>query len=206
MYTIIYHYHSEPIHLESLKKYNQQHQIIDIHTKNNLPKNIVWHNSDRNLRKYIKDYVHLIKNENVLLIEWDMYVNTSIPLMNFDGLYCKYAITPNISPQWQWWSEINKLPEEYRQYASGCPLLGFLGINIEILHKILDPKYDELFEMDMFCELRLATLVKYLRYNIYSFPKNITHNMFTTDKEFAEKQPLLDPNTKGIFHPIKNKI
>ena len=79
--------------------------------------------------------------------------------MEFDYMISKYFHPTKESNEWVWWDEINKLPDEFIQYAAGCALFGFVGINKNVLSKILNSKYDSIFNLDIFFVLYTCVIV-----------------------------------------------
>lgn len=209
-WTIIYYYHNEPVHLDILKKTNPQAQIIQLHTEHNLAPTEAHHNCDRVLRSNLKqkNILSQVINDNILLVEWDVYINDLIPEINLSSMMTKATSRNNIN--WYWWKEVTKLPNELREYATSAPLFSFIAIKKNILQEILNDKYDYIFNMQIFCELRLATIVTSLGYETETFPIELSQHI----KDGGDKNdfyPLLNfliqnPDTKGIIHPIKSKI
>jgi len=206
-WTIIYHYHDKPIHLSSIINSNPSAQVIATKLEHNLDPKIAWRNSDRILRQNIKQFINNIINNKVLLVEWDLLVNKKIPNIDFNGLLAKNILLDK-NNGWCWWKEITNLPDKYKPFISGSPLWSFIGISKDCLIKILDPAYDELYEMDIFCEIRTATLMKSLGFNMTKFPKELCQSIL--DSNQGNEQVIYDEIIKnkqqGIFHPVKRTL
>jgi hypothetical protein len=206
-WTIIYHYHNQPIHLSHIKYSNPNCQVISTKLIHNLDQKIAWKNSDRILRQNIKTFIDNIIYDNILLVEWDVMINAPIPDLDFDGLLSKKILTDK-NNGWCWWNEYHALPDNYKPFICGSPLWSLIGIKKQCLIKILDPIYDDLYNMNIFCEIRTATLFKSLGYSMAEFPKNVSE--FILDSSAASEQLVSDEIKKqkhcGIFHPVKHSL
>ena len=209
-WTIIYYYHDKPIHLDSLYKTNPDSQILPLYLRHNLPPGEVWKNSDRVLRNLIieNDVVSQILYENILLLEYDNYVNSKIPEMDFESMMTPYSMLDATS--WYWWPETEILPDEFKPYAIAGPPFCTGAIKKSVLIKILDPKYNSFFEQNIASELRTPTLVRSLGHQPSAFPatfsqhiKDSSQNNKQTMQEFVQNN---HERVKGIFHPVKSKI
>lgn len=155
---------------------------------------IHWRNNDRQLRDWFKVYGSVVSASHLLWMEWDVYCNTRIKLVAKDNeIVC--AGVKTFRDRWMWLRETKRLLPEMRDPYGIVPL-GFCFFPIQFLKDICDPRFDDLFNRDVFCELRMGSLVKKLRYNfkIMKLP-NV--------KYLPLKLPL---NGTGVFHPVKEKI
>lgn len=203
-WTIIYTYHAAPLHLEHLRKSNPKSQIIPLHLKHNLPEPVIWRTSDKIVRELIKNIIDIIYYDNILLIEWDIYINTEVPVIEFDGMLAKYNSTDQ-SNGWIHWQDVAKFPKEYLPYIASSPLWGFTGIKLKYLKQLLDPKYDEIYDMDIFCEIRSATLVASMGGTVTQYPYEWREFLLTGPgtEEFVRNELIKNPDKQGFFHPVK---
>jgi hypothetical protein len=204
-WTIIYYYHDKPIHLKSLYLSNQSSQIIPIHISHNLPQYEAWKNNDRTLRKHLYRYIDQIIYDNILLIEWDVYINKEIPMINFSSMFGKY-MSRDINNGWCWWKDINNLPEYYKKFATGLPLWGFTGIKKDCLKILLDKQYDDIYNMDIHCEIRSPTILTSLGYELSQYPSEWGLFLLDGKKESVNAVSRVlekDPQKQGFFHPVK---
>lgn len=206
MWTIIYYYHDLPVHLQSLYESNSKHQIIPIKIKHNLCHQEAWRNPDRTLRKHLN--IDDILYDNILLVEWDVYINKEVPDINFDGALFK-CVSTDTNSSWCWWKEIKNLPDEYKQYITGGALWSLVAIKKTYLEILLSNKYDYIYDMDIFSEIRTPTLMKYLDIPLSQFPKDWSEFIYGSEPHNVEKimNHLSNQlNPVGFFHPVKKHI
>lgn len=208
MWTIIYYYRDTPTHLESLRKSNSKHQIIPIEIEHNLPHIEAWRNADRTIRKYLNTIINDILYDNILLVEWDVYIDTEVPDIDFDGALFNNIIK-NKNNGWCWWKEIDNLPEQLRSCATGGALWSLIAIKKTYLEMLLSNKYDYIYEMDIFSELRTPTLMQHLGVPLSELPKNWSKFICPAESDLI--QQILDTksdisNDMKIFHPVKKHI
>lgn len=204
-WTIIYFYHDQPINLKSIIDHNKENQIIDIKTYGE--KKDCWYNCDRIYINNIRLIIDQIKNENVLLVEWDAHINIKIPTIEFDGMFAgRFYKPPKLLDKW-WWPEITKLPEHIQPYGAGIFPFAVIGIKKHILLELIRPEYADIFNDHMFCEVRFPTLVNYLGYKIISWPKELSPaNLLRGGIHTKEILELMKSNPNGIYHPVKQSL
>lgn len=199
-WTIIYYFNTRPTHLESLKISNPQAQIIPIATNND--KN--HRNTDRALRKCLQNIRDIIYYDNILLVQNNVYINMEIPRIDFQCMFGKHIIHDK-NNGWLHWSDIQKIPEKYVKHATGISPWAFIGIKSEYLRILLDPTYDQIYEMDIFKEIRSSTLVQAAGGEISQCPEELTKYILNNTKENEQNiRTLLSNNTnlRGAFHPV----
>jgi len=204
-WTIIYYYHKEPIHLKHLYSSNPLAQIIPIYLKADLPKNEAWKNSDRILRQIIKDndIINQIIYNNILLLEWDVYLNIPVPDLQFESYMAKYILsTPN---NWCWWPEVKNMPQEFQEYAIGSPMFGVIAVKKYVLQELLNDKYNTFFNLNIISELRTPTIIKSLGYTPSPFPDYFSQSIFDGPEHNLSTHNLTT-HRYGIFHPIKHRL
>ena len=204
-WTIIYHhYQKESTHLDKIIHSNPKSQIIDIHTEHNYDKDIAWSNNDRILRENLKKQIDNIIHEKVLLVEWDVLINMEVPDIKFDGLVAQNIFRKGDNIKWYWWKELEKLPEYYKPFICGASLWSLIGITKECLVEILNSKYDDLYNMDIFCEIRTSTILRSLGFNMTKFPTELSR--FILRNESSALESMENIKYYGIFHPVKNSV
>ena len=188
---------------ERLKKLNPDIPIIPLSYGNipflnwvqlKTPFEDMWRNSD--FFRY-----HLLKQTNIrakryIFIEYD--VLTQLPLKEamkdvWDSDFATHLFEQtSVASGWEWTREIPTMPIEIQPYTYAC------GTTIHLFsHKALKELTKCQYQnMDIFCELRIGTLMNYLGYSadIFNFSKTIT---------FAEYQ-IEKQNYPTIYHPVKN--
>jgi len=156
-----------------------------------------WRNVDRNIRNWWIEHRDEVKSRHVVIFEWDVRCNVPIgPLFRpFDGLLCSEIKRLNDPGEpWRWFDEIPKLPEELREKAIGVVPLGVLQFSREVLDAIASPEFDPLFTEDLYCELRLPTLVRHLGFAIQTLKSLKQVTWYRLPYVWLRR---------GIFHPVK---
>jgi hypothetical protein len=107
-----------------------------------------------------------------LYVEWDTYC--AQPVMNYFKYVRDFELSaampkfPKRDQEWPWWTERSKLPAEYFNYAAGlAPLTGMI-ISDALLGKIAAQQ--AALPCNCFCEVRIATLAKYLGVSVAANP------------------------------------
>ncbi len=219
-WTIIYYYNSQihkPIHALDIKNSNPEATVIiaDIYNEsiiNSYPSEVpntkfycpsiklnsnafVWRNCDRLLRFWLQKNKNIIKTTRVALIEWDVLftkplpheLNTNEKVFSID----KKVYNKN---EWIWFEESKKL-KEYQKYACGLTIMGCLLMDSCIIDEWTNTEFDDLYEQDIFCELRTGTIFNYknIRWESLSpFMPNIRY-----------ERANFDPGILDFYHPIK---
>ena len=183
-------------HLETFKKNNPK---IPIEIYNSVPNpigNKGWRNCDRNIKDWWHETGKTTDFEFVTFMEWDVYFNEKLEKI-FPGEE-DFIIKNHIErgSGWHWFNETIRLPGKYFPYITGGGPLCLLRISKKCLQKIFSTKsVDILYGKDIFCELRLPTLISSEGFKITE----------------ADTIPYVDwrytpePKGKGVWHPIKTK-
>lgn len=194
-WDIIYTFHEQPLHLEHLQKSNSDANILlcDVSSYSLfLDKRYCWKNNDILIRNWVRHNRSKIVNDNIALIEWDVVVTQKLPDLKVDGLMGKNIQKAGCS--WYWFCESKRLgPIE--KYKIGITPLAVLFMDQRCIDAWIDYKFDPLYSCDIFCELRLPSLInsEQIPINSYSMP-----TVSATKTKFS--------NEPGIYHPIKEKI
>ena len=118
-----------------------------------------WRNCDRMIRSWWLNQGNKLDFDRAIFLEWDVLFDARIedilPDGDFVGKDVKYPKMCN----WHWFQEIERLPTSIRTYARGIAPLAVLAISRRCLDAMMThPLAEDLFSMDIFCELRLPTL------------------------------------------------
>lgn len=193
MWDIIYTFHNKPIHLEHLQNSNPNANIFlcDISEYNEyLDPIYCWGNSDIFIRNWLRSNRSKITNKNIAIIEWDVLVTMELPAISIDGLYCKNIQYPSNS-NWYWFNQ-SKLLRKYEPYRIGITPFAVLFMDQKCIDVLLDNEFDPIFSCNLFCELRLPTVLNSKNINITRYPMP---HIFATQHQHNI--------TSGIYHPIK---
>lgn len=194
-WTVVYNDHSNSyIHLDAIKNSNPTAQILLGDLSSNLSKHYCWRNSDNLIRNWLRNNISQIKNNKVAILEWDVLVTQKLPDIKLVGAMGKHIHKPTKNNGWKWFKEINKL-EEYKKYAIGIAPLGILFIDRGSILSLIDSKFDDIFNKNIFCELRLPTILNSLDINISQYPM-----------PNVQWHPVKYTNQKSIYHAIKKRI
>lgn len=154
-----------------------------------------WRNCDRSIRDWWRVNRGRMQANHFAFVEWDVVVNLDLRrcIVPHAGLVGPVAEYPPLTP-WCWWREIPRLPWNLQPFASSIRPLGALVASRQCLDAIASPQWDEVFEMDIFCELRLPTVAKAcgVRLAASSHLANVRHF------------PIPHPgDAPGVWHQVK---
>jgi hypothetical protein len=158
----------------------------------------LWRNCDRAIRDWWRANRHQVHADHVAFVEWDVVVNLDLRrcIVPGAGLVGATVEHPAVSP-WSWWSEIERLPTDLRRNAASLRPLGVVIASRECLDAIAAPEWDDAFALDIFCELRLPTVVKACGFRLMasSHLANVRHF------------PIPHPGDKpGVWHQVKKPL
>lgn len=196
-WTIIQTFHKEPIHIDYLRKFNNNAQILEANISGagiGLSKNTIWRNNDRFIREWISENISHIEYEKVAILEWDVLVTTSLMNIDLNGFYANQIINPSKDKWWMWSKEIPRL-ESIKDYALGVVPFGVIFLEKKCLQSYIDPEFDKLYNADIFCELRLGSHLNFCGFQSNSLNiKSISWVKYTG---------MIENN---FYHPVKRKI
>jgi hypothetical protein len=208
-WTIINTYHNQPIHIDHLKFSNPSAQIIPlkINEKEHYSVAAAWRNSDFLTRNQLRKIIDSIEYEDVLIIAWDVLINTKINYISYHDVFgfpTKYYVDDST---WCWFHEIYKLPNFLQFKARGLTIPCVYGIKKYVIKDLLNPIWDDIFMQDIFCELRLGTIISYMNYNISEWPQELQYTQSNIGwKNNPNLVDFISKGNKGIFHPVKINI
>lgn len=162
-----------------------------------------WRNADVAIRSWWQAFGHLVETDHVLFLEADVYANCDLTEL-LDGAWkdadlvaanVLYQVTHRRS--WKAFEEADSLPEEMRQLAIGIEPLAALLMRREGLDKICQSRFDGVFSKDIFCELRLPTVVRFAGGSVGFCPR----------LKGVSVRPVTPPSgERGIWHPVKGTL
>lgn len=172
----------------------------DVHiiSDNNPDKKNSWRNCDRKLRDWWKMNSQFVSNSIIYVLEYDVLVSKKLPVLpsNFDFIG-KDVKLPRLHSNWAWFKEAEKFKPDIDTNITGIAPLAFLGMRRDVLNELCDEKWDEIFNRDIFCEIRLPTIVSLNGFTIggVDLPQIDFYNPGTYDL-----------TTLGYYHPIKSPL
>ena len=159
---------------------------------------LVWRNCDRTIREWWQANRDLVKSSHVVFMEWDVVCNVPLEtlIQPAEGLLCSDVLTPEKDfESWYWFkSELPKLPPEMQPTACGVAPLAVLQFSRNALDLICEARFDELYALDRYCELRTSSILGYL-----GVPVRASEGLKNLDWK-PQPYPWLG---RGIFHPVK---
>lgn len=162
-----------------------------------IDKQETWRNCDRNIRDWAQS-VDSLDHSHYLFLEYDVYANG----YNFDKLVTDHyepydLVSPYKSDRYSNHfsvKEIPNLPVAYRKYATIVHPLAILLLSKRLLTEMIHEDHDELFELDIFCELRMGTFAAAHAMELGIFQANQLTRVNT--KNHSRKEGY-------ICHPVK---
>lgn len=159
-----------------------------------------WRNCDRNIRAWWQAHRNTVTVDRVLFLEWDVLVTQDLRevfparrvVPGLEGAALRTPVRDGRS--WGVFEEVPRLPEAMRPHAVGIAPLSVVMLSRDALDAVCDPQWDDLFAADVFSELRLPTLVRFLGYPVQA---NARLLQVTCGPSFHPG------NTPGIYHPVK---
>jgi hypothetical protein len=212
-WTIVYHSHTYFLHEQHIRASNPGAQLLCLETANALPHPIAVRAGDRLVRRALQRVFNTIQHNNILVIAWDVLLTMELPNVQVSGVVAPNVPTLENAPTWMWWREVPLLPSPLRRHPMGVVPFCVFAIDRASLWKILDPRFDELFERDILSELRFGSLCSLLEIPIgrmdeshfpnerilsSTTPGDITEYMCRFGKEIT--------TVPGLYHPVKFRI
>lgn len=194
-WTIIYvDFQHRYLHLNHIQKSNPDAQIILCDISNDISKIIAWRNNDRFIRDWLKKNKNKIIHNNIAIVEWDVLITSALPNILVDGFVGRNLQKPGIN-KWLWFKEIDRLGK-YKNYATGAAPFAIQFFNKNAIDVWTSEEFNDIFLEDIFCELRLPTIMNYA--NI-----NISEHLLPYVEWYPAKY---NKDVPGIYHAIKYKI
>ena len=159
-----------------------------------------WRNCDRNIRAWWKFNRDHITAPAVLFLEYDVYCNVnlaaSIPTLSLDIGLRAPSILSGVKNRRTYWpfEDIPALPRSMQALACAAAPLAVLLISRFALDAILSPEYDAVFAADIFCEVRLPTVIRHAGFSVAEM--NLSYVGCSA----------IRPVFPGIYHPVKSPV
>lgn len=196
-WDIIYTFHIEPIHLEHLQQSNPNANILLCDLSQYglfLNQKYCWRNSDIFIRNWLRCNRSSITRNNIAIVEWDVLITKPLPDICVHGLMCNNI--QHSYQEWYWFKESKLLSAKYEKFKIGVTPLCVLFMDQYCIDTIIDSEFDPIFSANIFCELRLPTILNSRNINITKYSMPNVNSLKTT----------YDENIPDIYHPIKQKI
>lgn len=158
-----------------------------------------WRHSDIHIYNWFKQ--RQISALRYVAVEWDVFA--PMPLKEFyGGRWDEAVVSAKVhhaeSSNWMWFREVEDLPEDLRPFASGLEPLGIILLRHEVLERICSRPIPS----DIYCELRLGTLVRGAGFSATAFPEASEHVRFGPMRNIIDAYPP----APGVFHPVKDLV
>ena len=157
-----------------------------------------WRNCDRNIREWWRRSRESVAAGSVLFCEYDVLCNVDLramirPLDPGVGI-AGAKVMSRIRDRRSFWPfrEIDRLPSAMHAKAIAIAPLAVLLISRAALDAILCETFDETFGGDIFCEMRLPTVIRNAGFDVAEME---LPNVGVT--------PLSVTDKPGIYHPVK---
>jgi len=161
---------------------------------------MMWRNCDRNIREWWRVHRDEVQTDSVLCLEWDVFcdvdLQTTIPPLATDcGIAAASILTPVTAIRSYWpFEDIFRLPPEMQGLACATAPLAVLLISRAALDAVLSTEYDAIFSADIFCELRLPTIIRHAGFGVAEM-----------DLPNVHCTPCR-PTFADIWHPVKTPV
>lgn len=156
-----------------------------------------WRNSDRHIREWWRENRENVTGEIIVTAEWD--VKADVDVSRFLRPVAGVEFKRIIKDSWCWFIESDHLPNHLRRHACGVAPLGFAVWNRRALDKLCSEEHDDVFAQDIFCELRLPTVLR-----SSGIPVDLLNPEINV--ECAADELSVDRLAcPGIHHPVKMK-
>jgi hypothetical protein len=172
-------------------------------SKDKLTHNVV-RNNDKFLRDWIKDNYHTITTNNVAFFEWDVLLNKQLPDINIRNITSWRARKLSNAKRWPW---LKELLEHGKNVNTAISPFAGLYLSKNFIKQMISSKYDYLYELDIFCEVRLSILAHLIEAKPKADREIFNQNHPLKKPEFLKLQyKNIDEVPTGCFHPIKENI
>jgi hypothetical protein len=179
-------------HLDVFQKNNPSIECHILYS--NEKSNTAWRNCDVFARDWWKVNRFKISATHVLFIEHDVYWNIPIDFEPKDFIARDVFLVG--TRKWDWWKEAHNLPKDIQKFSAGCQPFGIRVMSRYALDLLSQPVFDELYSLDMMCELRTPTILNSLGIKLSNFNPPLRGNI--TCREIK-----LPKHSVGVFHAIK---
>lgn len=179
-----------PIHCGAIQAANPYTSMSVYYEERFTDRYPLWRNADRMIRNWWKQNRSCFPYEKqFVILEWDVYANVKFD-SSFEGVVGNKIHTTG--DRWQWFAESNRLYLGMKPI--GLSPLCVLMMDRYALEDLIQPCFDALYSKDIFCELRLPSVL------------NHTNNKISElDLPTILSSPVT-PNGPGIYHSVKQPV
>lgn len=184
-----------------LGRFLEKNPSVPVHVVNGRPfddpaeRTNAWRNCDRLIRDWWRNTGNQLHFDKVLFLEWDVLFNEGIEEVMPDGEFVVCDAKVPGKSDWIWFAETNSLPPEMRKNARGAAPLAIMALSRACLETMMShPLAEELFEADIFCELRFPSLARHCGF------EPIDNRAGFPDVQFHEVTP---GSGNGVWHAVK---
>lgn len=193
--TVIFTHPGQPaIHAEEARNHCESVRVWESIQKT--PRNEAWSNADRNIVDWWLSIGRQSKADQFLLCEWDVRITTppqETIIVKADCVCSKLVFPIQEGRAFKpFRTDASKLPQQMRKHICAVVPLGVLLMTRQALDCL---SQSDLFDKDIFCELRVATI---LAANGFSIAQNPLWNNVGTDPRKVVSDHV------GISHPVKS--
>lgn len=161
---------------------------------------IGWAHCDIQVHEWFKQ--RPLSAHRYIVIEYDVYAPMPVrdfygPLWDADCVGINVWRKPAHSDKWVWFKDIGKLPEQWQEEAVGidpCAVMLFSHRCMDAMSRLPIPR-------DVFCELRIGSMVKAAGFQVMQHPYGSERISCSILRNVVESQPSL-----GIYHPVKDYL
>ena len=159
-----------------------------------------WNNCDTILYRWFM--CRGLNAERYIYLEWDNYATAPVREV-YRSVWDADAAATNVfdyhhSKDWFWFNQYWSIPPRLRPFAAGmCPFNGIM-----LKHKALAALTYGSIPSGLFCELRVATLLKSYGFEAAKIDRKYGGQNVATVGRFG-KPGVPRRNTPGIYHPVK---
>jgi hypothetical protein len=185
-----------------LGKFLERNPMVPVHVVNGVgfadpaERGHAWRNCDRLIRDWWKTTGNQLGFDRVLFLEWDVLFNERIEDVVPEGDFVACDVKLPGESGWIWFAETKCLPPEMRECPRGAVPLAVMALSRTCLEAMMShPLAEELFDADIFCELRFPTLARHCGF------EPINNRAGFPDVQFYEVRP---GNGSGVWHAVKH--
>lgn len=177
---------------------NPSAQVLSVETKNKFPSRYAWYNADRVTRDGIRKIRHKITGTNIAIAEWD----TAILQRLEDDLDLSNTFRWAKEKTYNHWAAPKDMAfyktTYLKDFVIGGIRFAYVEMGVDVLDIWLEPRYDWLYEENLYCEVRPSTILN--SRGVIISGRGLQKPMMSGPKD---KKILDNP---GIYHPIYKAV
>ena len=159
-----------------------------------------WRNCDRNIRAWWDENRGLVESDQVVFFEYDVFCNVDLrdrlPVLGGPFGLAGPRIVSGLTEARNFWpfEDAPRLPRAMQALVCATAPLAVALLTRAALDAICSAEYDAIFAEDIFCEVRLPTVVR-----------NAGFKVVAMDLPQVDCRPK-PPTFPGIWHPVKTPV